>query len=56
MKLVRVQNKETKDILFMLADSPSKYIDGDEFVYVKRTEEDKLTNLIKRKSLILHWK
>lgn len=55
-KLVRVKNKENQDILFLVKGAPSRYIEGEEYVQVKRFETDKLNSYIKRSSIIFHWR
>lgn len=54
--LIKVKNKLTDDIMFLIKDAPKRYIEGVEFVKVKRHETDKLSNYIRRDSLIFNWK
>lgn len=52
----KVQNRENGDILFLIKGKPSRFIEGDEFVCVKRDTEVPMEFYIKRKSLIMNWK
>lgn len=56
-KLTLAKIKDTQDdFLYILKGEPSRFVEGEEFVRVKRTPEDKLSYWFKRKSLVLSWK
>lgn len=54
--LIQVKNKETDDILWLVKNGQTRYIDGEEYIEVRRYPEDRQRKFIKRKSLIFHWK
>jgi hypothetical protein len=55
-KLVLVKIKELDEEMYLVSGARSRYLEGEEFVQVKKTPEDKEPKYIKRKSLIFHWK
>lgn len=55
-ELTKVQNKETKEHFWVLKNKSSRFIEGKEFVLVKRNPEDKLSHWIKRESLFFGWR
>ena len=56
-KLTLAKVKEaTDDFLYVLKEEPSKFLEGEEYVKVKRSPNDKLTHWFKRKSLLFSWK
>ena len=55
--LKRAKIRDSEDFVFIIEDdTPSKYVEGEEYVKVKRSPEDKEPKYIKRKSLVLHWR
>lgn len=42
IKYVKMINIETKEVVYHIAGSPSRFIEGKEFIEVKRNTEDKL--------------
>lgn len=56
MAIEKVLNKENNDILYLIPNKPSRFIEGEEFVCVKREPIGILEFYIKRKSLIRNVK
>lgn len=57
MNLKKSKNKETDEILYVSTSSPSKFIEGDEYLPVYKNEFGKgILLYIKKKSLIFMWK
>lgn len=54
--LVKAKTKETDDILWIIKDAPKRYIEGIEFVKVKRNENDTNSYYIRRDSLVTSWR
>lgn len=54
--LIKVKVRDTEDILFAVKKAPSKYIEGEEYILVKKWSEDDNPKYIKRSSLIFHWR
>lgn len=55
-KLQKVMNPETKDIYFLVPNRQKRFIEGEEFVCVKKTFDDKSEYYIRRKNLIMNVK
>ena len=56
LPIQKVQNKDNGDIYFFDPNKPRRFIDGEEFIIVKRELESKLEFYIKRKPLIMNVK
>lgn len=56
MERKQVKLKESDDLLWWLKDEKSRYIEGKEFVMVKRNLSDKETKYILRSSFVTSWK
>lgn len=54
--LVPVKVQELDEMFYMVKDVPSRYLEGEEYVQVKKTPEDKEPKYLKRKTLTFHWK
>lgn len=54
--LIKVKVRDTEDILFAVKKAPSKYIEGEEYILVKKWSVDDNPKYIKRSSLIFHWR
>jgi hypothetical protein len=52
----QVKMKETEDFLWLLKGAPSRFIEGAEYVKVKRNITDKETHFILRSSIVTSWK
>lgn len=50
--LVKMKNIHTEEVLFLIKESPKRFIEGMEFVNVKRHETDKSSYYIRRDSLM----
>ena len=55
-KLIEAKVKDTDDHVFVIKGQPSRFVEGDEFVQVKRFPDDKNPRYIKKRSLVYHWK
>lgn len=54
--LEKVINKETNEVYYLVPNRPKRFIDGDEFVCVKRNPNIALEFYIRRKPLITNAK
>ncbi len=54
--LVPVKVQELDEILYLVRNASPRYLEGEEFVLVKRTLEDREPKYIRKKSLVFHWK
>ena len=54
--LIQVKVRDTDDYLYVVKNTPSKFIEGDEYVTVKRFPTDKEVKLVKKKSISYHWR
>lgn len=50
-KLVKMRNVETDEIVFHISNVKSKFVEGKEFIPVRRWENDKLITFILKSSL-----
>lgn len=53
--LIKMKNRETGDIVFRIKGMPSRFIEGQEFIPVRRWENDKITSYILKNSLQLAY-
>lgn len=56
-KLTPVKIKEMDDIiLYVVQGAPPRFVEGEEYVLVKKSEYDNEPKYVKRKSLQFHWR
>ena len=56
--LIPVKVIDLDEIFYLVKNAPSRYLEGEEYVMVRKSLDEKhpLPKYIRRKSLIFHWK
>lgn len=57
MEYKKAKNKETEDIYYVLPNSMSRFVEGEEYIQVRKLPDDTLPiSYLKRTALVFFWK